>query len=206
MKSVTKGEEKELKEELEQHVLGALTPEERAPLQVVPAAQKSQPERQHPKPNPPRRTSRVSKPTEKKLAAMQEAEVSSSTKRTTTIQEPMISSIRKSKVPVFQGFHPDYKDDTAAITNTNDCMFYTKDDPTYGDMQHTNSDLRTLYKAQARADWPQWQEAMDHEINALQNTGTWSVVLQPSNKNVVGSKWVFQIRHGADGSINKYKA
>jgi hypothetical protein len=31
------------------------------------------------------------------------------------------------------------------------------------------------------------------------------MVLHPQNKNIVGSKWVFCIKHKADGSINKYK-
>jgi len=134
--------------------------------------------------------------TKKKLAAIQEAEASDSTRRTTTIQEPIISSIRKSKAPTFRGFHPDYKDDAAAIANydINDCIFYTKDNTTYVDMQHTNGDPKTLYEAQARPDWVQWQGAMDREIDTLQNAGTWSAVLQPLNKNVIGLKWVFRIK------------
>jgi len=59
---------------------------------------------------------------------------------------------------------------------------------------------------QARPNWVQWQEAMDREIDTLQNAGTWSTVPQPSNKNVVGSKWVFCIKQKADGSVDKYKA
>ena len=207
-KSVTEGEEKEVEEELEQHILGALTPEESAPPQVVPAAPKKPAREATPEAQPPRRTSRILKPTEKKLATMQEAEASDSTRRTTTVQEPMISSIRKSKAPTFRGFHPDYKDNAAAITNydINDCVFYTKDDTTYVDMQHTNGDPKTLYEVQARPDWVQWQEAMDRKINTLQNAGTWSAVPQPSNKNVVGSKWVFCIKRKANGSVDKYKA
>ena len=99
-KSVTKGKEKDLEEELEQHVPGALTPEERAPPQVVPAVLKKPAREATPEAQPPQRTSHVSKLTKKKLVAMQEAEASNSTRRMTTMQEPTISSIRKSKVPV----------------------------------------------------------------------------------------------------------
>jgi len=52
-KSVTEGEEKEVEEELEQHVLGALTPEERAPLQVVPAVPKKPAREMTPEAQPP---------------------------------------------------------------------------------------------------------------------------------------------------------
>jgi len=75
---------------------------------------------------------------------------------------------------MFQGFHLDYKDATATIANydINNCIFYMKDNTTYVNMQHTNGNPKTLYEAQARPDWVQWQEAMDHKIDTLQNAGT----------------------------------
>jgi hypothetical protein len=47
---------------------------------------------------------------------------------------------------------------------------------------------------------------MDHELTMLEKARTWITVLCPPNKNVVGSKWVFHIKHMADSSIAKYKA
>jgi len=47
---------------------------------------------------------------------------------------------------------------------------------------------------------------MDHELETLERAGTWSDVLWPAGKNVVGSKWVFKLKRKADGSIDKYKA
>ena len=47
---------------------------------------------------------------------------------------------------------------------------------------------------------------MNHEIAMLEKAGTWITIPQPANKNIVGSKWVFQIKCKADGSIKKYKA
>ena len=44
------------------------------------------------------------------------------------------------------------------------------------------------------------------EIATLEGAGTWSTVARPGGKNVVGSKWVFRIKHKSDGTINKYKA
>jgi len=40
----------------------------------------------------------------------------------------------------------------------------------------------------------------------LEKAGTWCTVLQPHDKNIVRSKWVFHIKHKADSSIDKYKA
>ena len=32
------------------------------------------------------------------------------------------------------------------------------------------------------------------------------VILRPEGKSVVSSKWIYKIKHAADGSIEKYKA
>ena len=34
----------------------------------------------------------------------------------------------------------------------------------------------------------------------------WDVVPRPKRKSVVTSKWIYKIKHAADGSIDKYKA
>ena len=34
----------------------------------------------------------------------------------------------------------------------------------------------------------------------------WDIVPKPKGKRVVSSKWIYKIKHGADGSIEKYKA
>ena len=34
----------------------------------------------------------------------------------------------------------------------------------------------------------------------------WEIVPRPKSKGVVSSKWIFKIKHVADGSIEKYKA
>jgi hypothetical protein len=47
---------------------------------------------------------------------------------------------------------------------------------------------------------------MDREIATLEEVGTWITVPQPTDKNIVGSRWVYRIKHKADGSIEKYKA
>ena len=54
-------------------------------------------------------------------------------------------------------------------------------------------------------DWPQWQQAMDREINTLEKAGTWTTVPRPAGKNIIGSKWVFHIKQKANGTIEKHK-
>ena len=38
------------------------------------------------------------------------------------------------------------------------------------------------------------------------NNDVWDVVPKPEGKSVVTSKWIYKIKHVADGSIQKYKA
>uniref|UniRef100_A0A2N9HE61 Reverse transcriptase Ty1/copia-type domain-containing protein n=1 Tax=Fagus sylvatica TaxID=28930 RepID=A0A2N9HE61_FAGSY len=53
---------------------------------------------------------------------------------------------------------------------------------------------------------PQWRKAMNIEFDALLKNQTWTLVPPHPNQNVVGCKWVFQIKRHADGSIERYKA
>ena len=33
----------------------------------------------------------------------------------------------------------------------------------------------------------------------------WDIVTKPESKSVVSSKWIYEIKHATDGSIEKYK-
>ncbi|KAM1580053.1 hypothetical protein ACFX1Z_041414 [Malus domestica] len=51
-----------------------------------------------------------------------------------------------------------------------------------------------------------WRSAIQDEYNALQSTGTWSLVPFQSHQNIVGCKWVFRVKKHPDGTIDRYKA
>ncbi|CAJ2656892.1 unnamed protein product [Trifolium pratense] len=51
-----------------------------------------------------------------------------------------------------------------------------------------------------------WVEAMNAELQALQQNKTWIFVDAPPNIKPIGSKWVYKIKHKADGTIERYKA
>lgn len=46
---------------------------------------------------------------------------------------------------------------------------------------------------------------MHSEVNALLHNGTWSIVHVAPSMNVIGCKWVFELKHKVDGSIDRYK-
>ena len=52
----------------------------------------------------------------------------------------------------------------------------------------------------------QWNVAMDAEMNALDDSGTCELTPLPKEKKAIGCKWVYKVKHNADGSVNRYKA
>ena len=51
-----------------------------------------------------------------------------------------------------------------------------------------------------------WRDAMMEEYNSIMKNGVWEVVPRPEGKSVVTSKWLYKIKHAADGSIENFKA
>ena len=51
-----------------------------------------------------------------------------------------------------------------------------------------------------------WRRAVSDEISALNKNRTWEISELPPGKKLVGSKWLFTIKHKADGSIERLKA
>jgi hypothetical protein len=58
---------------------------------------------------------------------------------------------------------------------------------------------------QEAAQKKQWKEAMTEENQFFMKIDVWEIVPRPKEKSVVTSKWVYKIKHAADGSVDKYK-
>ena len=48
--------------------------------------------------------------------------------------------------------------------------------------------------------------AMEKEMKSLHENKVWNLVELPKDRKVVGSKWVFKQKVGANGSVERYKA
>ena len=49
----------------------------------------------------------------------------------------------------------------------------------------------------------EWKDAMEYQ--SIMKNDVWDVDPRPEGKSVVTSKWIYKIKHAADGSIEKYK-
>eukprot|EP00253_Pinus_taeda_P004131 PITA_04131 len=50
-----------------------------------------------------------------------------------------------------------------------------------------------------------WKDAMIEKYESIMKNDVWEVVPRPQDKTVVTSKWLYKIKHAADGSTEKYK-
>jgi hypothetical protein len=53
---------------------------------------------------------------------------------------------------------------------------------------------------------PKWKLAMDEEYSALLKNKMWHLVPSRPGTNIIDCKWVYKVKHRADGLIDRYKA
>lgn len=47
---------------------------------------------------------------------------------------------------------------------------------------------------------------MDEELKSIYKNNTWDIVLLPPGRTAIATKWIYKVKHNADGSISKLKA
>ena len=50
------------------------------------------------------------------------------------------------------------------------------------------------------------KQATNSEYESLMKNNTWDLVPLSEGKNIVGSRWMFKVKHGEDGSVDRFKA
>lgn len=64
----------------------------------------------------------------------------------------------------------------------------------------------TIEELKRLDDWPEWKVAVHEELKALAENNTWELADLPAGRKPVDCKWVFRLKFGPDGSIQKWKA
>ena len=64
----------------------------------------------------------------------------------------------------------------------------------------------TFKEAASNSESSKWKSAMDAEMKSLKDNDVWDLVPLPAGRKTVGSKWVYKIKTGSDGLIQRYKA
>ena len=80
----------------------------------------------------------------------------------------------------------------------------------YGDWEYASianvHEPRNIREAFEGIHAKEWKSATDDEYNSLMENQTWELVDLPRGKNLIGSKWVFKVKHGSDGEVDRFKA
>lgn len=69
-----------------------------------------------------------------------------------------------------------------------------------------NAEPSTYKQALKCEDKENWINAMNEEMKSLKSNNTWKVVPLPEGRKAIGCKWIYKIKHDANGEIVKYKA
>lgn len=78
---------------------------------------------------------------------------------------------------------------------------------TYAHLAKTlTDDPQTLEEVKERSDWPQWKAAIETEIKALEEYGTFTPTTLPPGRKAIPCKWVFKVKRDEKGNILKYRA
>ena len=64
----------------------------------------------------------------------------------------------------------------------------------------------SMTEALASPDKEKWIDAMEMEMESLHKNEVWDLVKLPKDRKAVGSKWVFKLKVGPDGLVQRYKA
>jgi hypothetical protein len=70
----------------------------------------------------------------------------------------------------------------------------------------TNDGPISLKDAKKSPDWPEWEKAIEIELEQLWDMGTWKLVKKPINTIPIANKWLFVKKTNNLSQVNKYKA
>ena len=66
-------------------------------------------------------------------------------------------------------------------------------------------EAKTMNQARKRPDAKKWLKAAQDEMDSLLEHNTWSLTKAPLGRKIIGSKWVFKIKHDENGEAERYE-
>src|SRR5437762_9228759 len=69
-----------------------------------------------------------------------------------------------------------------------------------------SSDPLSYLDAMSRKDAAQWRKAMEDEIQSIIDNKTWELSDLPSNRQIIGTKWVLKKKRDGNNNVLRYKA
>ena len=69
----------------------------------------------------------------------------------------------------------------------------------------TLSSISTPKSTSEALSHPGWKQAMAEEMDALYSNDTWELVALPPDKSPIGCRWVYTVKVGPDGQIDRLK-
>ena len=66
--------------------------------------------------------------------------------------------------------------------------------------------LMSLKDAKNSPDWPEWEIAIQVELDLLKEKGTWELVEKPPDAIPIANKWVFIKKCDKEGEVIRYRA
>ena len=74
---------------------------------------------------------------------------------------------------------------------------------TAGELQNEPASIKDVLQSTKR---DKWMNAMEQEMKSLKENEVWELVELPKDRKMVGCKWVYKLKCGPDGLIERYKA
>ena len=74
------------------------------------------------------------------------------------------------------------------------------------DLENDLSDPQNISEALNCNDSAKWKQAIQSELNSINQNDVWSIVKRPEGKTIIGTKWVFKIKKNSMNQPEKYKA
>ena len=65
---------------------------------------------------------------------------------------------------------------------------------------------KTVCEAKQGDDWDQWHRAKKDEVKTIQDNEIWNLMRPPTDREVIPGKWVYEVKLGPSGQVNKYNA